>query len=120
MNFQKRCEDCAELCIKNGVWTCNECFGQKCADIDDCPCGVVGNEVDTMTEKAKEITRYEQSTNERKKSTKERKVDDAKLEILQIVQSALVSNGYNATIEKEIALHFGNFTLKLIRHRTKK
>lgn len=40
IDYKKRCEDCACLILKNGEWTCDECFGQKCSDIDDCPEGV--------------------------------------------------------------------------------
>ena len=121
MDYKKRCEDCACLMEKNGVWTCDECFGQKCADIDDCPYGNdTEKEIKEMTEKAKEITRYEKSATERKKPTRERKVDTDKLAILEIIEKALTENGYCATIEKEVAIHFDNYTLKLTRHRSKK
>ena len=73
-----------------------------------------------MTEKAKEITRYEKSATERKKPTRERKVDTDKLAILEIIEKALTEKGYCATIEKEVAIHFDNYTLKLTRHRSKK
>ena len=121
MDYKKRCEDCACLIEKNGVWTCDECFGQKCSDIDDCPYGNdTEKEIKEMTEKAKEITRYEKSATERKKATRERKVDTDKLAILEILEKALTENGYCATIEKEVAIHFDNYTLKLTRHRSKK
>jgi len=124
INYKKRCEDCACLVEKNGVWCCEECFGQRCEDIDDCPEGVVGDEVDEMTEKAKEITRYEQS-GERKKPVRERKVDNIKLDILQTIQSALVEQyDIHVDIEKEVNAHFTldgeDYSIKLTRHRKKK
>ena len=124
VNYKKRCEDCACLVEKNGVWTCDECFGQRCEDIDDCPEGVVGDEVDEMTEKAKEITRYEQSGG-RKKPARERKVDNIKLEILQEL-AATLEDVYKipVDIEKEVCLHFSvdgeDYSIKLTRHRKKK
>lgn len=60
---------------------------------------------------------YEQGANPRKPTTRERKVDTEKLEILTFVCEALRARGYEATIERETALHFGNFELKLIRHK---
>ena len=93
VNYKKRCEDCACLVEKNGVWCCEECFGQRCEDIDDCPEGVVGDEVDEMTEKAKEITRYEQS-GDRKKPVRERKVDNIKLEILQELARFIIERNH--------------------------
>lgn len=124
VNYKKRCEDCACLVEKNGVWCCEECFGQRCEDIDDCPEGVVGDEVDEMTEKAKEITRYEQS-GERKKPARERKVDNIKLDILQTIAAALESEyGMGVDIEKEVNIHFNlsgeDYSIKLTRHRKKK
>ena len=69
---------------------------------------------------AKEIKNYAQAEKPRKKSTKERKVDTEKLAILTMLAETLTENGYNAQIEKEIAIHFGNYSLKLTRHRPPK
>lgn len=73
---------------------------------------------------AKEIPTYVETekTKVKKKEPRERKVDNEKLEILQLVKTALTEAGYMAEIEKEVALHFGDgeYTLKLIRHRPKK
>ena len=124
VNYKKRCEDCACLVEKNGVWCCEECFGQHCEDIDDCPEGVVGDEVDEMTEKAKEITRYEQS-GDRKKPVRERKVDNIKLEILQTIAAAIEAEyDIDVDVEREINLHWQldgeDYSIKLTRHRKKK
>lgn len=70
---------------------------------------------------AKEIKNYAQAEKPRKKSTKERKVDIEKLTILTMLAETLAENGYNDTeIEKEIAIHFSNYSLKLTRHRPPK
>ena len=69
---------------------------------------------------AKEIKHNAQAEKPRKKSTKERKVDTEKLKILTMLAETLAENGYNAQIEKEIAIHFGNYSLKLTRHRPPK
>ena len=69
---------------------------------------------------AKEIKNYAKAEKPRKKLTKERKVDTEKLAILTMLAETLAENGYNAQIEKEIAIHFGNYSLKLTRHRPPK
>ena len=69
---------------------------------------------------AKEVKNYAQAEKPRKKSTKERKVDTEKLAILTMLAETLAENGYNVQIEKEIAIHFGNYSLKLTRHRPPK
>ena len=70
---------------------------------------------------AKEVKHNAQADKPRKKSTKERKVDIEKLTILTMLAETLAENGYNdVQIEKEIAIHFGNYSLKLTRHRPPK
>ena len=69
---------------------------------------------------AKVIKHNAQAEKPRKKSTKERKIDTEKLTILTMLAETLAENGYNAQIEKEIAIHFGNYSLKLTRHRPPK
>ena len=127
MDYKKRCEDCACLIEKHGVWTCDECFGQKCSDIDDCAYGNDAMEVvEKMTEKAKTAAKhYEKAEGKEKRKRKiERKVDTAKLSIMEIINKALTDNGICGTIEKELYLHFStggeDYTLKLTKHRKKK
>ena len=82
-------------------------------------------EAEELTKKAKTIRRYEKSDNERKKTTKERKVDEEKKHLLSDVKvlieglGAVVTNGKN---EAEISFTFGenNYTFKLIKHRPPK
>lgn len=81
--------------------------------------------VDELSEKAKQnIKRYEKSDKERKKSTRERKVDENKAYLLQILMNA-IKNEYSITgvkNEAEFAFSMGedNYTVKLIKHRPPK
>ena len=77
-------------------------------------------EMAEMEIKAKGLKHYEQSEKPRKKPTRERKVDTDKLEILKRVKCLLECYGYEVELEKEVALHFGEYTLKLTRHRPQK
>lgn len=77
-------------------------------------------EMAEMEIKAKGLKHYEQSEKPRKKPTRERKVDTDKLEILKRVKCLLEDYGYEVELEKEVALHFGEYTLKLTRHRPQK
>lgn len=77
-------------------------------------------EMAEMEIKAKGLKHYEQSEKPRKKPARERKVDIDKLEILKRVKCLLEDYGYEVELEKEVALHFGEYTLKLTRHRPQK
>ena len=77
-------------------------------------------EMAEMEIKAKGLKHYEQSEKPPKKPTRERKVDTDKLEILKRVKCLLEDYGYEVELEKEVALHFGEYTLKLTRHRPQK
>jgi len=82
-------------------------------------------EVDDMTEKAKQIRRYEKSDKPRKKAVKERKIDEAKKTIFDFIANKLVSLEGLADMvtknEAEISFNFGGdaYTIKLIKHRKK-
>lgn len=82
-------------------------------------------EADEMTEKAKTVRRYEKSDNKRKKSTKERKVDEEKKRFLTGMR--VFCEGAGATVtstknEAEFSFIFGEneYTVKLIKHRPSK
>lgn len=82
-------------------------------------------EVKVLTEKAKHIKRYEQSSKPRKKAEKERKVDIQKKEILEECGKALENMGANITnrqTETKIMFEFSgeSYTLQLTKHRKKK
>lgn len=77
-------------------------------------------EMATMEIGAKEIKRYEQSAEPKKeRKPRERKVDNEKLEILKVVAAALENEGFSPEIEREVNVHFANYTLKLTRHKKK-
>ena len=82
-------------------------------------------EVEELSKKAKAIRRYEKSDNERKKTTRERKVDEEKKRLLLDVKTLLEGLGANVTNiknEAEISFLFGenDYTFKLIKHRPPK
>lgn len=123
--FEKRCELCNEMFKKDNKCYCHECFDVEIHEVDDCPFGADSDELEVLDKKAKSVKHYEKADKERKKTTKERKIDNDKLEILEIVQKALIKEmKISANIEKEIAIHFqykdNEYSLKLIKHRLKK
>ena len=105
-NREKRCEDCASLVKVNGCWCCDECFNQKCNDIDDCPEGIELEEVEEVRakgEKAK-ISHNASSADKREKKSKPRtvKVSDAKKQLFSEIFTNLEDiYGENAQIVKE-------------------
>ena len=105
-NREKRCEDCASLEKVNGSWGCDECFNQKCNDIDDCPEGIELEEVEEVRakgEKAK-ISHNASSADKREKKSKPRtvKVSDAKKQLFSEIFTNLEDiYGENAQIVKE-------------------
>lgn len=72
---------------------------------------------------AKDIKNYTQAEVEKKKGTRERKVDEEKKTILTILKDALNRESITATMENEVRLHFqfcGNeYTVTLTKHRRK-
>ena len=81
----------------------------------------IGEEGEAMTEKAKEIKRYEKSTKERKKMVKERKVDEEKKELLERLMRELQSDIPITSIKNEAEFSFSyganEYTVKLVKHR---
>lgn len=85
----------------------------------------IGEEGEEMTQKAKEIKNYTQSDKtKRKKSTRERKVDNVKKYLLELAESGL--NGFveNVEYQNEVSISFDyegeHYSLKLTRHRPPK
>lgn len=126
---EKRCEDCACLIKKNGRMACDECFGQFCDDIDDCPEGMTLEEQNALDQKAKENkvgadARAEKSKTERKPRTVV--ISDEKQRLFaEIFDELHEIYGENAKIEKEnklIIVKIGEKTFKidLIETRKKK
>ena len=81
-------------------------------------------EVAEMEKKAKQLPRHYVVGKQRKASTKERKVDYTKKDIMNDLQKALPPSATNISLKNELELSFTynseNYTLKLTRHRAKK
>ena len=78
-------------------------------------------EVEKLTEKAKANRRYEKSDKERKPSTRERKVDEIKAFLLQILMKSLPNDVLITSQKNEAEFAFSyledTYTVKLIKHR---
>ena len=126
MDYKKRCADCACLIEKNGVWCCDECFGQKCEEIDDCPEGATEETAEELDAKQKEIkvnvgARAEKKTERKPKTIK---VSDEKTQIFNDLLRFLTEN-YDFSVLKdnkliEISYNGKKFKLDLIETRQKK
>lgn len=84
----------------------------------------IGEEGEEMTRKAKEVKRYEKGDKPRAKAKKERKIDENKKYLLDIVHKALEPFVKITEIktETEIKLVHNDeeYTVKLTKHRPKK
>lgn len=126
MDYKKRCTDCACLIEKNGVWCCDECFGQKCEEIDDCPEGATEETAEELDAKQKEIKINVGARSEKKTERKPKtiKVSDEKTQIFNDLLRFLTEN-YDFTVLKdnkliEISYNGKKFKLDLIETRQKK
>lgn len=87
---------------------------------------IENEEQNALDKSAKGKRRYEKGGDARKKSTKERKVDENKRFLLEILQKALENdtNAVNFSVKTETELSFAyendEYTLKLTKHRPKK
>lgn len=77
-----------------------------------------------MTKQAKKAGRHYEQKGERKKSTRERKVDTDKHELMQCVQFGIEEIVQNLQIKTENECSFSfngcEYSLKIIKHRPKK
>ena len=126
MDYKKRCTDCACLIEKNGVWCCDECFGQKCEEIDDCPQGAPEETAEELDVKQKEIKVNVGARSEKKTERKPKtiKVSDEKTQIFNDLLRFLTEN-YDFSVLKdnkliEISYNDKKFKLDLIETRQKK
>lgn len=127
MNYKKRCADCANLIEKKGEWCCEECFGQFCKEIDDCPEGVTVEDVEEIEEKSKSI-KVDTGAGKGKRKTptkRERKENPLKKEIISALFTTLSENYSNVSIENDekyinFVANGANFTINLVQHREKK
>ena len=126
MDYKKRCSYCACLIEKNGVWCCDECFGQKCEEIDDCPEGATEETAEELDAKQKEIKVNVGARSEKKTERKPKtiKVSDEKTQIFNDLLRFLTEN-YDFSVLKdnkliEISYNGKKFKLDLIETRQKK
>lgn len=94
--------------------------------IEDDENDVIGEEGEQLQEKAKEVRRYEKSDKPRKKAVKERKVDEEKKHLIEILAEAITHSAPTENIsiknEAEISFSYGenSYTIKLVKHRPPK
>lgn len=85
---------------------------------------IENEEAEALTEKAKVIKRYETSDKPRKKVTKERKVDEEKKHLINILITALGDEVRNISVKNEAEISFlcneNSYTIKLVKHRPPK
>jgi len=85
---------------------------------------IENEEAEALTEKAKVIKRYETSDKPRKKVTKERKVDEEKKNLINILVTALGDEVRNISVKNEAEISFlcneNSYTIKLVKHRPPK
>lgn len=81
-------------------------------------------EVEELTKKAKSVKRYEQAEKPRKKTVKERKVDEEKKHLINILVTALGNEVGNISVKNEAEISFtcneNSYTIKLVKHRPPK
>ena len=95
----------------------------------------IGEEGEQMTEKAKEIRRYEQSAEKKTRKPREKKIDAEKVEILNWIEGAMISRhslideedwDFSEVVklnpQKEITFRVGEneYSLTLTKHRPPK
>ena len=82
-------------------------------------------EAEALTVKAKAVKRYEKADKPRKATTKERKVDEEKKQLLNFCRIPIEGAGgiiTNVKNEAEFSFTFGDncYTIKLVKHRPPK
>ena len=86
----------------------------------------IGEDGEQMTKKAKEIRRYEQSTEKKERKPREKKLDEDKVKIINFLQRVMIdSDALNIEIkneQREITFIFNNaeYSLTLTKHRPPK
>ena len=127
-NEQKRCQDCSNLKIKNGVWYCLECFNQLCNDIDDCPEGCTLEQIKENAQRAKEnkVKLNARAENQTKRTTTPKK-DTDKLDLIKILTEILskqpnILNLFVKNDQRELQFDYKNenYSIILTKHRQNK
>lgn len=130
MNYKQRCQDCACLVEKNGTWCCDECFGQKCEDVTDCPYGADEQALAEM-DRLQKVKVDHGHAQAKRKQTKPRtvKVSDAKKHLFSnlhtFLQDYCLNFGGNVEVSKEnklmlVEIDGKTFKIDLIEQRPKK
>lgn len=89
----------------------------------------IGEEGEEMTQKAKQIRRYEQADKPRAKATREKKLDEEKIKIIDFLWGCMLNETHLLELEnvevtnpqKEISFTLGGneYSISLIKHRKK-
>ena len=89
----------------------------------------IGEEGEQMTAKAKQIRRYEQADKPRAKATREKKLDEEKIKIIDFLWGCMLNETHLLELEnvevtnpqKEISFTVGGneYSISLIKHRKK-
>lgn len=81
-------------------------------------------EVEELTAKAKSVKRYEKAEKPRKATKKERKVDEEKKHLINILVTSLNGEVSNISVKNEAEFSFicneNSYTVKLVKHRPPK
>ena len=131
MDYKKRCQDCACLIEKNGVWCCDECFGQKCEEVTDCPYGLDEKGMAEYEELCKVKVKHDAQAERPRKQSKPRtvKVSDAKKHLFSnlhtYLQDYCLNFGGNVEVSKEnklmiVEIDGKTFKIDLIEKKKKK
>lgn len=86
----------------------------------------IGEEGEQMTEKAKEIRRYEQSAEKKERKPREKKLDEDKVKIIKFLYDEMLSGGLNKVEikneQREITFLYNGaeYSLTLTKHRPPK
>lgn len=80
--------------------------------------------VEELTKKAKEVKRYEKADKPRKERKVERKVDEEKKHLINILVTSLNGEVSNISVKNEAEISFicneNSYTIKLVKHRPPK
>lgn len=81
----------------------------------------IGEEGEQLQEKAKEVKRYEKGNSKDSRKPREKKVDEEKKKIIEILNLALTNSGYDSIITNvDRAIDFDCYTVTLTKHRVRK
>ena len=117
-DYKKTCEDCACLIQKNGIWCCDEMWGQPCESLDECPEGIEVEQIDEITEKTKNVKIDHGATGAKQVDRKPRtvKISDEKQALFSEIYTNLEDVYKNVQILKEnklLSVQINGITFKI-------